>query len=84
MSNNNWRAIHLTNELSPAVPQADYADVANEIANYVMQEALQMSDRLRNFLDERYEAAPTSVEHGHVFDALLVRSALDWVRRWPV
>ncbi|QLY30394.1 hypothetical protein H0264_35615 [Nocardia huaxiensis] len=75
--------IQLADELQPTVPETDYVDVASEIANYVVTNMLRFSDRLHAFLNERYDAAPTSAEHAMDFDAVIAQEVLNWVRNWP-
>ncbi|MCP2290950.1 hypothetical protein [Nocardia amikacinitolerans] len=75
--------IQLADELLPSAPDADYATVASDIASFVLLGVLEFSDRLRAYVNDRSEGAPSSAEHARHFEAALVQQTVDWLRNWP-
>lgn len=66
----------------PKTPEGDYPDVSREIVTHVRTRLAALGDELREFLDARQEAAPTTVSLVRVLDSLLCYETDRWFEYW--
>ncbi len=64
------------------VPDTDYPEVAKEIVTFIQQRLTAVSDELHEYLEQREEAAPTSVDRVRILDSVISYETRRLVRRW--
>ncbi|MDO3645668.1 hypothetical protein [Nocardia mangyaensis] len=75
--------MQLADELCPTVPPGDDRASASDILNHVLMEHGQFDDRLRQFLNHHYDAAPTIAAYAWELSGAMATGLLEWVRQWP-
>ncbi|MCX4098050.1 hypothetical protein [Nocardia sp. alder85J] len=78
---NNSRQIRLIIDCLVEVPETDYPEVANEVIQYIHSHMAEFSDALNEFLEQREDAAPTTVDRARVLDSVLGYETRRWVQR---
>ncbi|WP_147265879.1 hypothetical protein [Nocardia puris] len=78
-----YSRLQLADELCPLVPPGDDLTTASDILNYVLVEHGQFDDRLRQFLNHHYAAAPTIAAYAWELSGALSTGLLEWIRQWP-
>lgn len=71
-------------DLRLTVPSHDDPAVASDIANYVMDRVLNLTDEMQRYATDRFDQAPASAIHAGELGAALAHEVLGWIRRWPL
>jgi hypothetical protein len=72
------RQLRLTTDQLVSIPESDYPEVAHELVTYLQARFAAFSNELHEFLEQREDAAPTTVDRARVLDSILGYE----VRRW--
>ncbi|GFG50795.1 hypothetical protein MAGR_22360 [Mycolicibacterium agri] len=79
----NSTVIGLAPKWRPAVPVGDDRHEANAVLNEVLTRSLAFTDELRAIANRHVDAAPGSSDHVFELTAVMSRTILDWIERWP-
>jgi hypothetical protein len=83
MNDNDMSTMNVADELRPVVPEADDPQFASDIANYVLDRTLRLTEDIQRYAEQRFDHAPASGTHVCELNGEISGLVLEWVRRWP-